>query len=83
MPLSFTQLHQFTPLRIEREFRVLEQVTDTFAFQQKQYYHKSLREYNRYTDILPFKDSRVELAPRPWPFDDTDYINASFVDVSS
>ena len=37
-------------------------------------------DYNRYSDILTYKDNRVILKPKSFPNNDTDYINASFVD---
>jgi protein tyrosine phosphatase len=41
---------------------------------------KAIREMNRYSDILPFKDTRVILKDRGDKSDVSKYINASFVD---
>ena len=77
-----SQLEQRSSQAIEQEFTALEECTNTFAHQSRQYFSKSSREFNRYGSILAYEESRVILKERPWPFDDTDYINASYVDVS-
>lgn len=56
--------------------------TETKQHARRLYTNSETREYNRYTDILTYEETRVKLAMKPAPNHDTDYINACYVDVS-
>jgi len=56
--------------------------TETKQHARRLYKNSETREYNRYTDILTYEETRVKLAMKPAPNHDTDYINACYVDVS-
>jgi protein tyrosine phosphatase len=60
------------------EFRLLDMLTKSEEHEQRLYNSKTIKQLNRYTDILTFKDTRVVLKQAK----ETDYINACFVDVS-
>ena len=60
------------------EFRLLDMLTKSEEHEQRLYNSKTIKQLNRYTDILTFKDTRVVLKQA----NETDYINACFVDVS-
>lgn len=51
-------------------------VTETRASSERLFYSQDTKEYNRYSDILTYKDTRVVLQSDL----DTDYINACFID---
>ena len=69
---------------VEREFNPLSMCTDTQSQDDMCLFDKKIREKNRYSDILAYKHSRVNLVPRAsMPHGDTfvnGYINANFVD---
>jgi protein tyrosine phosphatase len=48
----------------------------------QQIYQDDELSHDRYSDIRVFAHTRVRLDPKPWPNDDTTYINAAFIDVS-
>lgn len=64
------------------EFRLLDMLTKSQAHEKRLYTSKSLRPFNRYTDILTFNETRVVLKMKQSPNNDTDYINACYIDVS-
>ena len=68
----------------DKEFMPLAACTDTEIQDKMLLSEKSLKPKNRYSDILPFKHSRVHLVPRaPLQHENpqySSYINANFVD---
>lgn len=77
-PLTATEIMNLTENKIIEEFYYLDDITKSKDHHKKLYKATSVREFNRYTDILTYDDSRVKFAE----VEDTDYINACFVDVS-
>ena len=53
--------------------------TETGVHAKRLYQDPDIREYNRYTDILTYDETRVKIEPKNG---DTDYINACYIDVS-
>jgi protein tyrosine phosphatase len=65
---------------IYNEFQALCAVTELKEHGDMLESGKQYSEYNRYCDILTYKDTRVKLNPRSDQLEN-DYINACFVDV--
>lgn len=82
-PVTAKELFEKHPQFIEHEFAVLYRATYTRNHEKRLYNPQSIRQFNRYTDILTYKGSRVVLDVAGSALgEEDDYINACFVDVS-
>lgn len=80
-PVTAKELFEASNHQLEHEFGILYRCTSTRQHEKMEYNPKSIRQYNRYTDILTYEHSRVVLKSSEEDSED-DYINACFVDVS-
>ena len=75
--------HAVKSRNLLQEFMILNNITCSKPALKRLVDHDSLDSLNRYSDILPIEETRVQLAPRnEQPTYFNSYINANFADVS-
>ena len=81
-PVTLDEVMKKQEIFIEKEFFQIAKVTSSQFYEERFYKKKAIREFNRYNDILTYKDTRVVLKQKSPLNNDSDYINACFIDVS-
>lgn len=76
--LSVDKLVKLDRQYIAKEYHCIERLTSSADHEDRCFKTREARQYNRYTDILAYTDTRVKLEDGAKP----DYINACYVDVS-